>query len=111
MRLSAEKMPVVAKEFVMTYLLPKVPSVWVQFLVFCSEPYLERASMAIVNNLLPGGRLLTVVEEDGCVDLDLMKTAIFNALEKVGGRVNLYGIYTADRADFEKFFEIAQRHV
>lgn len=109
MFVSTQVLPQIAAEYLSEVILPKVPTPLAQFGLGFALPYLGNAVQTRVAAMMPALTVLGVVDANGKIDLDKAKTAALGALEKAGGKLPVAG-YTADQADIEALYTIAQRH-
>lgn len=109
MFVSTQVLSQIAAEYLSEVILPKVPTPLAQFGLGFALPYLSNAVQMRVTAMMPMLTTLGIVDANGKVDLDKAKSAATQALEKTGGKLNVSG-YTADQADIDALFSIAQRH-
>ena len=109
MFLHTQTIPAVVQEFLATHILPRAPTSIAQFGIGFVTPYLANGVNNTVAKNMPLLTMLTIVDENGRVDLEKAKESALVALEKAGGKVNVSG-YQADMDDLNVLFEIAQKH-
>lgn len=109
MFVSTQALPQIVREYVQEVVFPKAPTSSIQFGIGFLLPYIDRMVDLKIAQYRPALQALGVIDDHGKVDLELARTSAQQALEKAGGRVEMSG-YSADRADLDALFSIAQRH-
>lgn len=113
MKISAQEVPAIVAEFVQTEIVPKAST---------------KGTLATLGFLLGGQGLavgvgsmlaqyhpilqsLSVIDKDGKIDLDDLKSRADNALKMAGGRMEILGgLYFFDADDVTALLKIAENH-
>lgn len=109
MFVSTQNLPAIAKEYVSQVIFPKAPNQVTQFSIGFLLPYMDSMIEQRVNQMKPVLKGLGVVNEHDKIDLERARTSAMQALEKAGGKVEIFG-YGADGSDIDALFSIAQRY-
>lgn len=113
MKISAQEVPAIVGEFVQSEIVPKASTkgtlATLGFLL--GGQGLAVGVGAMLSQYLPILQSLAVVDKDGKIDLDDLKSRAENALKMAGGKMEILGgLYFFDAEDIDALLRIAENH-
>lgn len=109
MKVHIDNVPRIISEYLITVIVPKMPSKLLQFGLAFGAYSLSSQTAQKLNSYLPTIKMLGIVDDSNFIDLDNFEFCATKALEQAGHNIELYG-YVVDKDDISSLIKIAQKY-